>query len=596
LQKSGKSNSHYKNPSSDQSQFTLIISSSLKNLANGAISSRMLLPALLPKEFAFCSAAKSEEALFKLLVDRPGDLLDFFEYACDDETWSSNNAEFMQEAFKWFTVQFLNDQLSLEFAKRVMNAFQLHYSILRNYIPLNLTISNQTAVFELNSLLFAARSERFHDLIRKRHIEKENISKLTPLTEFPPNLENTPLAQSIRKAEMRIRAEEIAKEKQKIPEEIPLDQEVTLTLNIIPYDLFSKIAIFVMQGTVSNLWREDKDFLLRLLHEATTYELTELQEECEEILKRYIAQENVIDLLILSHKEKWTNLRQSCFNFLNERSIGIKVSPGEHKRIDVSQKDIFPLAFEFFDFREPALEVYAKLNLYITHLICSGSLMEDVHFSEVVKTCPHLISIDLSRTLEFSDRLLDLDTSLEELDLSKCEWMSDTHLKRIIQACPNLSRLGLSGDEAITFRGWSDLQNLSRLISLDISRCGKINDEDFELILKACPQLIELNVEECRRISNKGFYALAKMLPHLAFLNLARTSISDAALIDIVTKCRKLRELNINRCDEISEKGILQTVLHAPSLKELKLSKNYLSVETVKNIKVANFELNLIEI
>jgi F-box/leucine-rich repeat protein 2/20 len=554
----------------------------------------MLLPALLPKEYAFYSAAKTEEELLKLLLERPTDLINFFEYACDDETWSSNHSEFMQEVLKWFTVQFLNHRLPLEIATRVMNAFQLHYSILKDYIPLNLTINSETATFELNSLLFAARSERFHDLIRKRDVEQKKNSTLTPLTEFPPNLENTPLAKAIRKAEMKIRAEEM--QKQDTHEEVPLDQEVVLTLNIIPYDLFSKIAIFIMQGTVPNLWREDKGFLLKLLHEATTYELTELKEECEEILKRYIAQENVFDLLILSHKEKWTNLRQSCFNFLNERSLGIRLSPGEHKRIDVSQKDIFPFAFEFFDFREPALEVFEKLNLYVTHLICSGSLTEDVHFSEVVRACPHLISIDLSRTLEFSERLMDLDPNLEELDLSKCAWMSDIHLKRIIQACPNLSRLGLSGDEGITFRGWSDLQNLSRLISLDISRFSRINDEDFELILKACPQLIELNVEECRRISNKGFYALAKMLPQLAFLNLARTSISDAALIDVVTKCRLLRELNINRCDEVSEKGILQAVLHAPALKELKFSKDYLSAETVKKIKTVNFELKLLEI
>lgn len=503
----------------------------------------MLLPALLPKEYSAYASAETEEALLTALVAHPDDFVTFFEYACDDETWSITYTTFMKAALKWFTDRFLRNQLSLESAKRIVNAYELHFSILRNFIPLNLTVVVQKQSFQLNSLLFGVRSERFRDLIRAQH---------------------------------------------------PQDSEVKLTLNDISTDLFSKIAEFCTVGNVVNLWREDLNYLFRLLNEATRLEIFGLQEQTEEVTKRYINKTNVIDILLQSHEKSWKKLRQSCFDFINDQAIGVKLSTGYHKRIDVSQKEILPLAFAFFDFREAALDLFERLRNHITQLIC-GTLIDEIPFSYVVNACPQMISLDISRSLEYSDRLEDIDSKLEQLDISKCTWMNDNYLKKMIALCPNLSRLALSGDEKITFRSWSELQNLPNLISLDISRSSQISDADFELILKSAPNLIELNLEECRRLSNKGFYALTRSLPRLGFLNISRTNISDAPLIEIASRNILLYELNIARCSEVTEKGILQTIVQAPSLKELKVNIDRISAATLEKIAALKPQLYLSE-
>lgn len=501
----------------------------------------MLLPAFLPQDLsASCAGAETDQELFSFLTQHTAELTTFFEYATDDETWSDIHRTFMHNAMGWLTVQFLYDRLSLDFAQRIAAAIHKHYTILDPLLPRDLTVRIQGHSFYLNSLLFGTASERLLDLMRSGH---------------------------------------------------PENNALTLDIPEIPPELFSKIAGFVMRGDFPELWKEDREYLFKLLREAIRLELTGLQALCEEVLKRYIHRSNVIDILIMAHNEGWPGLKQSCIDFLNDLSLGFKLTIAERKRIDISQKDIPTLGFEFLGFTETSLEYFAHFQPYITHLICSGSLTEDPNFSTVVRACPQLLSLDLSRSFSYTEHLADIDPSLQELDISKCGWLTDASLKQLVGQCPNLLRLNLSGTPHITFKGWSELKNLPQLISLDISR-SNISNDDFSLILKTSPRLIELNIEECRHLSSKGFFAISHHLPQLAILNVARTNIDDASLIDIATRCPVLRILNIARCEALSEKGVIQALQQAAVLAEITVATGELSESTLEKISSLHPFLN----
>ena len=215
------------------------------------------------------------------------------------------------------------------------------------------------------------------------------------------------------------------------------------------------------------------------------------------------------------------------------------------------------------------IAIFEQVKKFVTHLIFSGSLVEEAPFNKVVQECPNLRSLDIGRIRDFSDHLYSADSHLQELDLSNCAWLTNDYLKKIIEIFPNLRRLILTSNVQLTFLGWSSLQKLPLLYGLDVSRCRQLHDDDLLLILRACPQLTELDLEECIGLSERAFFDLAKALPQLTVLNASKSHISDIALIEIALRCRHIVELYVVRCKGISEKGILQFVKNASFLKVL---------------------------
>src|ERR1700722_10709013 len=100
----------------------------------------MDLPALLPNELKYTSVAVNNRILLNMLVKIQQDLILFFEYACEDETWSGQHSDFMREAIQWMTNQFFQDKLLMSFAQRASKAIQQHFHILGALVPQNLTI------------------------------------------------------------------------------------------------------------------------------------------------------------------------------------------------------------------------------------------------------------------------------------------------------------------------------------------------------------------------------------------------------------------------------------------------------------------------
>lgn len=474
----------------------------------------MDLPALLPKELEFVAKVENDRGLYSLLVKNPQELTSFFEAAADDETWSGEHASFMKEAIQWMTNQFFQDRLSVDLAAGAAAKIREHIHILEPMIANNLKIilNGKEIPYEASGLLWGSSSEYLRNMIRQECRDKN-------------------------KRELRFEG---------------VSQEV-----------FDQIVEYVNTGTVADLWRKDKGEVTEVLAQAAEWGLKGLAELSQDILRRYITRGNVIEMLLQAHEEKWSLLRDSCIDFVNALDIGAKFDKG----------DPDSLFFEFVDFSPDALEIFEAIRFNITHLICGKDLTDKPPFSDVINRCPNMVCLDISGTNEFTDRLLDIPNTLEELDVSKCEWLNQKTLKMLVQICPNLVKIRLASNSHIKYSTWGILKDFKRLEKLDISRCTQIKDEDFKIILQAARGASHFYLDECTGLTDNAFFDLGKNIPKLTDLDVSRTNITNSGLIDLTMRCKQLITLKASRCPNLSDKGVLEAVENAPKLKMLEIIK-----------------------
>ncbi|XP_070541224.1 F-box and leucine-rich repeat protein 13-like [Ptychodera flava] len=87
----------------------------------------------------------------------------------------------------------------------------------------------------------------------------------------------------------------------------------------------------------------------------------------------------------------------------------------------------------------------------------------------------------------------------------------------------------------------------SRVESLDLSGCNRlINDEIIIIIATRCQRIKYLNVAQCNRVTQKAFQYLAHSLTQAVSLNFAATKCYGDALLTVIDKCTKLKELNLH--------------------------------------------------
>lgn len=484
----------------------------------------MRLPSFLPSEFSKYEKADSDEELYNMLIENPRELIRFFEFSCDNETWSEQHSEFIGKILSWLTTRFFLSDLPVFYIEHAAKIIQQHIGALKIYLPYDILVNISDREILINSLLWASHSEYFRNLLRKEILEK----------------------------------------KQKL-----------IVLDNVPYEVFLKAEEFVTTGNCLDLWKKNQSELLEIMQYAKVWQLRGLLELCEEVLKRYIDRVNVNIMLIMAHHQGFSLLRDACFEFINELNMGVRF-----------EKKLLPdLAFEFLEFQDRSLDLFDELKSYITHLIISGALTAQPIFSKVINQCSNLKGLDISRSSLFTDRLQDIPLSLQELDLSQCYWLNDENLKILILKCPQLTKLTLRGDTQLTYRSWSELYKLRALKSLDVSRCHQITDQDLSMILKACRGLTELNLEGCKKISNKAFFELAQTSQRLMHLNISESVISDGVLSEIASYNRDLLSLALVQCESITQKGIRELIQFCRDLQHLDLRKNSMNENFIDELK-----------
>lgn len=471
----------------------------------------MLLPSLTPKELHYTNKAESDQALYELLLRKPSDLIDFFISSVIDETWCVQHEEFMRLSLNYFTNQTFKDRFKIRFVHQVAEAIRKHSHVLMPFLPLDIECLIEGGVkIPVNGMMLISVSPLFHDAYQRECAEVENK---------------------------------------------------TLDLSEIPRKVFDIMLEVVYKGDIKELWKNEKEELLNFLKYADDWEMQSMSLMIQEVLKRYISKSNCFKALIESNRNEWPILKENAIRFINELQVGV----------ELHASGPFQIIFEFKEFTDHSLEAFDKLNKVITHLICSRSLTEEAAFSDVVNRCSKLQSLSIRHTNKFSEYLQDIPNNLKELDVSMCPWVTNDNIGKLFEICPHLNSLIISSNSQLNYKGWTALHSLVELESLDISKCFAIDDQDLKLIASSCRSLTKLQMCELERVTDVGFYELGRNLPELRHLDLTKTHVTDAGLLDVVSRCPQLESLKLNRCTTLSEEGIWGVIENSKSLRVIEI-------------------------
>ncbi|KAG9493280.1 F-box/LRR-repeat protein 4 [Eleutherodactylus coqui] len=179
--------------------------------------------------------------------------------------------------------------------------------------------------------------------------------------------------------------------------------------------------------------------------------------------------------------------------------------------------------------------------------------------------------------------------------------LTDSSLEYLLPRCTLVQWLNLTwtGNRGfITTSGFSRLLKVCgcELVRLELA-CGHfLNEACLEVIAELCPNLQELNLSSCDKLPPQTFSHISK-LRGLKRLVLYRTKIEQTALLGILNfcpelqhlslgscvliedydliagvigaKCKKLRSLDLWRCKNITERGIMELASGCHLLEEL---------------------------
>ncbi len=177
--------------------------------------------------------------------------------------------------------------------------------------------------------------------------------------------------------------------------------------------------------------------------------------------------------------------------------------------------------------------------------------------------CHQLTVVDLARC--HSTKLTDAGLSylmkrcgrVQSVDLSKTNLTAAT-VVTILQHCRQLH--SLVATDCARLKGDVDVDMViapgccSLLRTVDLSRCGGLQDSVMCGLATAAPQLICLNLSYCALLSDQAIAHLAEKCLELTELHLkACKLLTNAAVSALSHHCKQLRILNILHCVQIDE-------------------------------------------
>ncbi|KAH7426609.1 hypothetical protein KP509_10G008500 [Ceratopteris richardii] len=187
-------------------------------------------------------------------------------------------------------------------------------------------------------------------------------------------------------------------------------------------------------------------------------------------------------------------------------------------------------------------------------------------------------------------------TKLEELSLSKCKGVQDSGLSGAVMGCPNLKNLDLTCCYEITDLSLSSIASCCKdLVTLKMESCNNFSEHGLEELCKSCFLLEELDVTDsnlndaclmaiskfrnlkclklgiCENIHDKGLSYIATNCLNLRELDLYRSiGISDEGIVAICGQCKRLTDLNMSYCTEITDRALF-AVAQLKDLRTLEL-------------------------
>lgn len=469
----------------------------------------MEIPVLLSRHLACLEDVANEDQVFKSLITAPRDLMLFVEAAVADQSWTAAHQKLLQRLLEWLTHEFLLGKLALDLSQRTQAAIHAHPSSVINHIlPKDLSLLVGEEVFLVNSLLLGMSSPLVVDHINNEYM---NVKKQD------------------------------------------------LVLPGLGSDTVKAFVEFVHTGHIENLWKLEKSTILHFMKEATVWDMTGFVDYCGTVLQRYIDKNNVIEFLELAKTQGWNQFWTACIESINAQNTGLKLSSQFTDELEV----------ELLNFYIPARETFKKISKLVTHIAIHGSNFSEGDLVEIISETRGLKGVDLSHTLNGKSWLDAIPNTIEDLDLSDCEWLDDESFLSISKKFMNLQVLKINGNTQLNYPCWSLLNKFKGLIALEIAHCRQVNDEQFLLILRNCPSLLFFNFGYCSRITEKQLIDMPKNMLYLIEVDASGTNMTDSSLAELCFRCKELMMLKLMNCKQLTQDGIASIKSLKPHLKVL---------------------------
>ncbi|CAG8684195.1 17226_t:CDS:2 [Gigaspora margarita] len=220
------------------------------------------------------------------------------------------------------------------------------------------------------------------------------------------------------------------------------------------------------------------------------------------------------------------------------------------------------------------------LNLWDNQIITDKGLYQ------IAQSCNKLEYLNISYCNGITDKLLIKIAkscyNLREFYFSEAYWITDKSISRILNSYTNLLSLDISSSHgkikdasilvqmyfkleylnfACVMAFWDDslivatIRSSPNLKHFNISS-NDIGDEVVEAIASTCHELEYLDLRECGFITELSVCNVIRSCPKLQYLELGFCNISDTTIKEISYSCLNLKYLNLEGCENISEKII----------------------------------------
>jgi hypothetical protein len=193
---------------------------------------------------------------------------------------------------------------------------------------------------------------------------------------------------------------------------------------------------------------------------------------------------------------------------------------------------------------------------------------------EALSNCLNLSSLRISSTAVTSRGIAYLAArtgKLTELSLASSQpvrGVSDDGVQAIAQAAPSLRRLDLTRCTSLSDIGFASLATCAKLEALNLSHTS-VGDVGLVTIVNSIPGLEEINLDGCENINN---LSPITWLPELKSLSLrhCENAVTDDLVGELVTRCKKLRELYLDECRRLTD-GAFVSIASSRSIRILSI-------------------------
>ncbi|KAK7390271.1 hypothetical protein VNO78_25570 [Psophocarpus tetragonolobus] len=265
----------------------------------------------------------------------------------------------------------------------------------------------------------------------------------------------------------------------------------------------------------------------------------------------------------------------------------------------------------------------SKLSM-LQSIVLDGCPVTSEGLRAIGNLCISLRELSLSKCLGVTDEALSFLVSkhkdLRKLDITCCRKITDGSIASIANSCTSLTSLKMESctlvsqeafvlighkcyyleeldltDNEIDDEGLMSISSCSRLSSLKIGICMNITDRGLTYVGMRCPRLKELDLYRSTGITDLGISAIACGCPGLEMINTSYcTSITDKALFSL-SKCSNLKILEIRGCLLVASIGLAAIAMNCRQLSRLDIKKCY-NIDDSGMIPLAHFSQNLRQI